>query len=117
MLLTPAQWFHLLSDETRLRALLLLHQEGELCVCELTHALGEIQPKISRHLAALREAGVVTDRRQGQWIYYRIRPELPAWATQILHTTHAAAGQLESYRRCCTALADMPNRPHAVCSD
>jgi len=55
------QFFQLLSDETRLRCLLLLQKEGELCVCELVYALDIIQPKISRHLAALRDAGIVTD--------------------------------------------------------
>ena len=48
------QFFKALSDLTRLRMLVLLSHEGELCVCELTHALDEIQPKISRHLAQLR---------------------------------------------------------------
>ena len=78
------QFFQLLSDDTRLRCLLLMQQEGELCVCELVHALGLIQPKVSRHLAALRDAGVVTDRRSGQWIYYQINPDLPAWAHQVI---------------------------------
>ncbi|HWS03503.1 MAG TPA: metalloregulator ArsR/SmtB family transcription factor, partial [Gammaproteobacteria bacterium] len=83
------QFFKTLSDPTRLRALVLLAQEGELCVCELTHALDVIQPKISRHLALLREAEVVLDRRQGQWIYYRLSPDLPAWARSVLETTAA----------------------------
>ena len=78
------QFFQLLSDDTRLRCLLLMQQEGELCVCELVHALGLIQPKVSRHLAALRDAGVVTDRRSGQWIYDQINPDLHAWAHQVI---------------------------------
>ena len=82
MKLPPDQFFKALSDLTRLRMLVLLNCEGELCVCELTHALGEIQPKVSRHLAQLREQGVVQDRRQGQWIYYRINSGLPAWARE-----------------------------------
>ena len=53
------QFFQLLSDDTRLRSLLLMQQMGELCVCELVHALSVIQPKVSRHLAALRDYGVV----------------------------------------------------------
>ncbi len=47
--------FHLLSDQTRLRSVILLMREGELCVCELTHALDIIQPKVSRHLALIRD--------------------------------------------------------------
>ena len=109
------QLFQLLSDETRLRSLLLLLQEGELCVCELTHALGESQPKISRHLATLRDAGVVTDRRQGQWIYYQINPALPEWAQEILASTARASEHNENFIACCGALASMPNRPGSAC--
>ncbi len=108
-------FFKLLSDDTRLRSLLLMQQEGELCVCELVHALGVIQPKISRHLAALRDAGVVLDRRQGQWIYYRIHPELPDWAREVIRTTVAAAADQEFFINDLAVLADMPNRPGATC--
>lgn len=60
-----------ISDETRLRILMLLH-ERELCVCELCDVLGESQPKISRHLARLRDAGFVRDLRHGQWVFYSL---------------------------------------------
>ena len=109
------QFFQLLSDDTRLRSLLLMLQEGELCVCELTHALGQSQPKVSRHLATLRDAGIVTDRRQGQWIYYQINPALPAWAREILTSTARASELNEDFIASCAALAAMPNRPGAVC--
>ena len=69
--------FSALSNEIRLRCLVLLQLEGELCVCELTHALKLSQPMISRHLALLRDAGLVNDQRAGQWIYYQVNPELP----------------------------------------
>lgn len=105
------QFFQLLSDDTRLRSLLLIHQEGELCVCELVHALQEIQPKVSRHLATLRDSGVVADRRAGQWIYYRLHPDLPDWAQQILQTAVDAAAKQEPYTRDRVALAQMSNRP------
>ena len=109
------QFFHLLSDDTRLRSLLLMQQQGELCVCELVFALGEIQPKISRHLAALREAGIVTDRRQGQWIYYQLNPDLPSWARQVLEATIKEAKKQEPYLNDLAVLAEMPNRPSAAC--
>ena len=80
----PEQFFYLLSDETRLRCLALLQLKGELCVCDLMTALDMIQPKISRHLAILKKFEVVLDRRSGTWIYYRINPELPIWANQVL---------------------------------
>ena len=82
--LSAADFMRLLADETRLRAMLLIQHKGELCVCELTEALQVSQPKMSRHLAHLRDAGVVETRRAGQWIHYRASQQLPAWAQQIL---------------------------------
>ena len=64
-----ARRFHALSDEKRLRILELL-RSGERCVCELTDALGASQSLLSFHLKTLKEAGLVTDRRQGRWVYY-----------------------------------------------
>lgn len=115
MNLALTQFFQLLSDDTRLRCLLLLHREGELCVCELVHALGVIQPKVSRHLAALRDAGVVTDRRQGQWIYYQLNADLPAWMTQVLEAALTEAANRQPFINDLQALAEMPNRPSAAC--
>ena len=63
--------FKALSDETRLRILKLL-EHGELCVCDIVAALDTIQPKVSFHLATLKEAGLIKDRKQGKWIHYRI---------------------------------------------
>jgi ArsR family transcriptional regulator, arsenate/arsenite/antimonite-responsive transcriptional repressor len=66
----PAILFKTLSDPTRLRVLNLL-AGGETCVCGLTDTLGVVQPKVSRHLARLKRAGLVDARRNGKWIYYR----------------------------------------------
>ena len=66
-----AKLFKALSDETRLRILALLG-EGELCVCDLMAILDLPQSTVSRHLATLRNAGLVEDRRQGVWMYYRL---------------------------------------------
>lgn len=115
MSLTTESLFRALADPTRLRCLLLVQGEGELCVCELTHALGEIQPKVSRHLAQLREAGIVADRRQGLWVYYRLHTELPAWAQEVLRATAAGVAGQAPYAADRQALAEMPNRPGAVC--
>ncbi|GAB4302838.1 MAG: metalloregulator ArsR/SmtB family transcription factor [Thiohalomonadaceae bacterium] len=115
MPLTTESLFRALADPTRLRCLLLLHSAGELCVCELTHALGEIQPKISRHLAQLREAGIVADRRQGLWVYYRLHPELPAWVQEVLRVTVDGVAGQAPYAADRQALAEMPNRPGAAC--
>jgi len=66
----PAMLFKTLSDPTRLRLLNLL-AGGDTCVCELTDTLGVVQPKVSRHLAQLKGAGLVDARRNGKWIHYR----------------------------------------------
>lgn len=114
-MLEPGRLFHLLSDTTRLRCVVLLAREGELCVCELTHALGMIQPKISRHLALMREAGLVADRRNGQWVYYRLRPELPGWAQKAIAAAVEGAEGREPFALDRAALAEMPNRPGSRC--
>ncbi|PIN63698.1 hypothetical protein CKQ90_32870, partial [Klebsiella pneumoniae] len=54
---------------------LLLKARGELCVCDLCTALVQSQPKISRHLAMLRESGLLLDRKQGKWVHYRLSPQ------------------------------------------
>src|SRR5574341_1271840 len=63
--------FKALSDETRLRIVRLL-KDGELCVCDIVAALGMVQPKVSFHLNVLKEAGFITDCREGRWIHYRL---------------------------------------------
>ncbi len=63
--------FKTISEETRLRILKLL-EKGELCVCDIVAALDMIQPKVSFHLAVLKEAGFIRDRKQGRWTHYRI---------------------------------------------
>ncbi len=109
----PTRLFQLLSDETRLRCLLLMAREGELCVCELTHATGIAQPKVSRHLALLREAGVVRDRREGLWIHYCLHPELPGWVRDVLQGTLDGVHHAAPYADDLAALASMPDRPGA----
>jgi ArsR family transcriptional regulator len=72
------QLFQALGDRTRVRILNLL-ADGEICVCFFVEVLGEPQPKISRHLAYLRGAGLVGTRREAKWMHYRITPpEHPA---------------------------------------
>jgi len=91
-MLNPAQFFKCLADETRLHATLLIYLEKELCVCELMEALDDSQPKISRHLAQLRNCGILQDTRRGQWVYYAISPQLPGWAQEVLNAAAEAAG-------------------------
>jgi len=77
------RFFAALSDKTRL-GLLNLMSEGEICVCYFVEILGEGQPKISRHLAYLRRAGIVAARRNGKWMHYRITPPSNPHAKRIL---------------------------------
>jgi ArsR family transcriptional regulator len=80
------QFFQALGDNTRLR-LLNLMGEQKVCVCYFVEILGGPQPKISRHLAYLRNAGIVSVRREGKWMHYRITMPQHIGATQILRQT------------------------------
>jgi ArsR family transcriptional regulator len=101
--------FKCLADQTRLQIALLVAREGELCVCEITEALVQTQPKISRHLASLRHQGVLDTRRQGQWVYYRLADALPVWAREVLNITAAAQPALVDGS--CARLLGMSGRP------
>lgn len=108
--LEPTAFYKCLTDGIRLQALMLTHYHGELCVCELMTALDEeSQPKLSRNLALLKKANILTVRKHGQWVFYRINPQLPQWAkTVIAQTTrHNLALITDSIN----ALKLMTNRP------
>lgn len=70
---SEAQFFKVLADPTRLRLAILLAIKGEVCVCELAGALDEPQYKVSRHLGIMRSNDLVQVRRNGTWMYYRLR--------------------------------------------
>lgn len=106
MSLLPLQLFKNLADETRLGIVLLLRERGELCVCDLCTALAQSQPKISRHLAMLRESGLLLDRKQGKWVHYRLSPQMPAWAAQVIE--QAWRSQQDDVRVKVRSLADGP---------
>lgn len=84
--LTAEKLFQALGDTTRLR-LLNLMGEREICVCYFVEILGQSQPKISRHLAYLRRAGLVHARREGKWMHYRILPPADRGAATVLAET------------------------------
>ena len=106
MSLLPLQLFKNLADETRLGIVLLLKARGELCVCDLCTALAQSQPKISRHLAMLRESGLLRDRKQAKWVHYRLSPQMPAWAAQVIE--QAWRSQQDDVRVKVRRLADGP---------
>lgn len=97
-MMTPNELFSLLSDETRLRCLVLLQKKQELCVCEIGQIIESIQPKISRHLALMRNSGLVSDERRGQWVYYSLNPSLPDWAKKIIESASTNLMKEEPYR-------------------
>ncbi|GIU43699.1 metalloregulator ArsR/SmtB family transcription factor [Shewanella algidipiscicola] len=108
--------FKALSDETRLLSLLLIYSQGELCVCELICALNLSQPKISRHLAQLRKAELLSSRRQGQWVFYRINPALQPWVHNVIEQTWQGNPSLVAAAQArLDAMGQRPERIKACC--
>lgn len=89
-----AETIKALSDPIRLRIILLLQAEGELCVCDLMAVLGLPQSTVSRHLAYLKRSCWVDTRRQGLWMYYALSKESCATCREILATLKKHAGNL-----------------------
>ena len=87
-----ARWFHALSDETRLEIVRLL-SHSERCVCELQDAVGAAQSRLSFHLKTLKDAGLVSDRREGRWVYYSLNRHaldaIAAFAAAVKPGKHA----------------------------
>lgn len=105
----PVSVFKALGDELRLAALMLIREHKRLCVCELTEALDIPQPRASRHLAILRDAGLLDTERQGQWVYYSLNPRLPHWLSRVLEET--ADGNPSLIKTELERLAAMTDRP------
>jgi ArsR family transcriptional regulator len=109
--------FRALADRTRLRLLNLI-ADKEICVCYFVEILKISQPKISRHLAYLRRAGIVAARRQGRWMHYRLLPPRDAVASAILKETLAHLRQMPDMEkdlamletRCCNQASVEPSR-------
>ena len=103
------RFFQALGDPTRLR-LLNLMGDSEICVCYFVEILNSPQPKISRHLAYLRSAGIVAARREGKWMHYRIVMPPHAGAAQVLKQT------LETLRSERAMQADLAKLARACCA-
>lgn len=96
--------------------MLLIKDQGELCVCELVEALGQSQPKVSRNLALLRSEAILQGTKQGQWVYYSLHPELPTWVSELLEATlqyspETIAINIESLEK----MGDRPERLSLCC--
>ena len=95
-----ARLFHALSDETRLSILQRLRM-GERCVCDLTDALDAAQSRLSFHLKVLKDAGLVTDRREGRWMYYTLNPDALSEVAELVETLASAPSAAERKNGCC----------------
>jgi ArsR family transcriptional regulator len=96
-----ARLFHALSDPTRIEILERL-RNGERCVCELTDVLDAAQSRLSFHLRTLREAGLVTDRKEGRWVYYTLVPgTLEAMVSALQALTTPGGARRKSWWACC----------------
>jgi ArsR family transcriptional regulator len=108
--------FRALADRTRLR-LIHLMGDDEVCVCFFVEALKMSQPKISRHLAYLRRAGIVAVRREGKWMHYRLVPPKDKHATRMLGQLRASLSgesEMQRDRARLTGLCCSPKIPKAL---
>lgn len=114
--MTAADLLLALSDPTRLRIARLLAREGPLCVCELCAALAAEQPKVSRHLARLRDAGVVSDARAAQWVVYALAPGAREAVLGVLEAACALGEPGPDDSRRLAAMARRPAIPRGPCA-
>lgn len=94
------QLFHALSDQTRLSILQRL-RFGERCVCDLTDALDAAQSRLSFHLKVLKDAGLVSDRREGRWMYYTLDPDALAEVAELIAGLASLPSAAERRAGCC----------------
>jgi ArsR family transcriptional regulator len=111
MMITADTLIQALADGTRLQALVLLSREESLCVCELTAALDVSQPKMSRHLAALRALDLVDDARVANRVFYRLHPALPEWARGVIERLAEGMSSTTDLATVRLRLDRFPNRP------
>jgi ArsR family transcriptional regulator len=95
-----ARLFQALSDQTRLGIILRLRL-GERCVCDLTDAMDAAQSRLSFHLKVLKDAGLVTDRREGRWMYYTLNTEALAEAGELVDALGSPPSAAERRSGCC----------------
>jgi ArsR family transcriptional regulator len=95
-----ARWFHALSDETRLEIVERL-LGGERCVCELTDDLDAAQSRLSFHLKTLKDAGLVSDRRDGRWVYYTLNGGTLDEIETLVGTLKQGVRAAQKRGRCC----------------
>ncbi|MEI8013215.1 MAG: metalloregulator ArsR/SmtB family transcription factor [Nitrospira sp.] len=97
---TSVSLFHALSDETRLEIMERL-KDGEQCVCDLTDALKTGQSRLSFHLKVLKDAGLITDRPEGRWIYYSLNAEALKVLEEVVQSLQGSRPGVGSSSKCC----------------
>jgi ArsR family transcriptional regulator len=113
---SPVYFFKDLADDTRLKIILMLMLEQELCICELTFSLVLSQPKISRHMAQLKLHGLVVERKVGRWVFYRLSDDLLAWQVEtIKQCLTNNSNYLADCRLTLEEMGDRPNRQQLCC--
>jgi ArsR family transcriptional regulator len=103
--------FQVLADKTRLRCLALISVHKELCVCELNYALELSQPKTSRHLSTMKLNGLVSQRREGQWMLYSLNPELSEFEQKLINLVVTELQTQTQFQQDNQRLSTMYNRP------
>ncbi|WP_246125889.1 ArsR/SmtB family transcription factor [Geobacter argillaceus] len=111
-----AQIFKALSDPIRLRIVLLLQSEGELCVCDLMAVLKLPQSTVSRHLAYLKRSCWVDIRRQGVWMYYQLSRESCQMCRELLDILQRHVSNLPESMSDRTALAEFVKNKSPACT-
>ena len=104
-------FFKVLADETRLRCLTLIYENHELCVCELIHALELPQSKISRHLSLMKLNNLIIDRREGQWVFYSVHPNISKFKINIIDMSINELKNTNPFKEDRKRLIGMANRP------
>lgn len=104
-------FFKILADETRLRCLTLIYENHELCVCELIHALELPQSKISRHLSLIKLNNLIVDRREGQWVFYSVPPNVSKFKINIIDMSINELKKTKPFKEDRNRLIGMANRP------
>ena len=95
--MNPITILSALAEPTRLEALRMVWDGREHCVCELMQELGASQSRMSRHMAALKAAGLLTDRRDAQWVRYRRAPNLPQEVVALVDAALAIPADQERH--------------------
>lgn len=109
-------FFKIISDETRLRCLALIHEHGKLCVCDLEYALELSQPKISRHLARMRLSNLLETHRKSQWVFYSISKQIENPIPVMMDAVIMPFKQTETFQNDTKRLLYIKNHPEIGCS-